>query len=284
MYSDCDRQYPVLLKDGNYTAFPSYHVSPRLFVELTFILGIDILKVRNYLIKSSPIQDDTHQASISLLRQIKYWEILLVLLCEANAYTKEITYLDSSYRFDVLSALSELAKRQPLLRKIAPNSMQYKTDHDGLSLWLYLLHVRGNSSEARASKTSTEDVENIDQLLSLQQIFIGKITQLVSYDVQEKRKKVVYDILLALILEVELCVRNACSSRSVGERSAADKALSMLLGFGFLLLSLHTRFTEYQRRWRMNLSLSLLRLMASLPALHPGIILLRKAPFPPGRT
>ncbi|ESU39111.1 Hypothetical protein DHA2_150505 [Giardia duodenalis] len=235
MYSDCDRQYPVLLKDGNYTAFPSYHVSPRLFVELTFILGIDILKVRNYLIKSSPIQDDTHQASISLLRQIKYWEILLVLLCEADAYTKEITYLDSSYRFDVLSALSELAKRQPLLRKIAPNSMQYKTDHDGLSLWLYLLHVRGNSSEARASKTSTEDVENIDQLLSLQQIFIGKITQLVSYDVQEKRKKVVYDILLALILEVELCVRNACSSRSVGERSAADKALSMLLGFGFLL-------------------------------------------------
>lgn len=142
-----------------------------------------------------------------------------------------------------------------MLRKIAPNSMQYKTDHDGLSLWLYLLHVRGNSSEARASKTSTEDVENIDQLLSLQQIFIGKITQLVSYDVQEKRKKVVYDILLALILEVELCVRNACSSRSVGERSAADKALSMLLGFGFLLLSLHTRFTEYQRRWRMNLSL-----------------------------
>lgn len=233
MYTDCDRQYPTLLKDGNYTAFPPYHVSPRAFIELTFILGIDILKVRNYLIKSSSIQDDTHQASISLMRCLKYWDILLVLLRETGAYTKKFTYLGSVHQFDVFSALSELAKRQPLLKEIASNPMQYKTSHDGLSLWLYLLQVTDASGDS-GSRTPVEDIGNINQLLSLQQIFIVKITQLISHDVQAKRKGVVYDILLALILEVELCVHDTYSSKSP-ENSTIDPVVSMLLGFGFLL-------------------------------------------------
>lgn len=91
--------------------------------------------------------------------------------------------------------------------------------------------------EIAAVRTPVEDIGNINQLLSLQQIFIVKITQLISHDVQAKRKGVVYDILLALILEVELCVHDTYSSKSP-ENSTIDPVVSMLLGFGFLLFCL----------------------------------------------
>lgn len=235
MCTDSDRQYPTLLKDGNYTNFPSYHVSPRILVELTFILGIDILKIRNYLIRLSPIKDTTHQANISLLSQLTYWDILLVLLHNSDAYVREFIYLNSVYKFDILSAVSELAKRQPLLKEISPDSIQYKLRHDGLSLWIYLLQLSAISPENNATRMSIEGIENIDKLFSLQKIFIIRITQLISHDNQEARKKDVYNILLKLIIDLDLYILDNFSKTTDG--ISTDTTVSVLIGFGFLLFA-----------------------------------------------